>query len=192
MRTIDAFKRLVEKDKEKVHVFSKKELGDLFEAQGSSLSATIERLTQEDILVRAFHGIYVNKMSANLGLETYYEIVKRMRPGKLIYESFESAAFEWDLISQAPMIGTFATTGKSGYYVTAYGGVEFTHKNFSAEEMAANTVTSAEYGRLPFATKSYTEADMRKFNRSVDLLEEHRIRNESGILNGIKYYSPED
>ncbi len=59
MRTIDAMKKLARNDGRFTHVYTKKELSELFNETGSKLNGTLKSLIKEDILNRAYHNVYV-------------------------------------------------------------------------------------------------------------------------------------
>lgn len=52
MRTIDAMKKLARNDGRFTHVYTKKELSELFNETGSKLNGTLKSLIKEDILNR--------------------------------------------------------------------------------------------------------------------------------------------
>ena len=53
MRTIDAMKKLARNDGRFTHVYTKKELSELFNETGSKLNGTLKSLIKENILNRA-------------------------------------------------------------------------------------------------------------------------------------------
>lgn len=54
MRTIDVMKKLARNDGRFTHVYTKKELSELFNETGSKLNGTLKSLIKEDILNRAY------------------------------------------------------------------------------------------------------------------------------------------
>lgn len=121
MRTIDAMKKLARNDGRFTHVYTKKELSELFNETGSKLNGTLKSLIKENILNRAYHNVYVFRFSQYGGLGTLDLIGKKIRPNDSFYESLESSASAWSLISQIPTVVTYMTTGKSKWYNTVYG-----------------------------------------------------------------------
>lgn len=63
MRTIDAMKKLARNDGRFTHVYTKKELSELFNETGSKLNGTLKSLIKENILNRAYHNVYVFRLS---------------------------------------------------------------------------------------------------------------------------------
>ena len=116
MRTIDAMKKLARNDGRFTHVYTKKELSELFNETGSKLNGTLKSLIKENILNRAYHNVYVFRFSQYGGLGTLDLIGKKIRPNDSFYESLESSASAWSLISQIPTVVTYMTTGKSKWY----------------------------------------------------------------------------
>lgn len=127
MRTIDAMKKLARNDGRFTHVYTKKELSELFNETGSKLNGTLKSLIKENILNRAYHNVYVFRFSQYGGLGTLDLIGKKIRPNDSFYESLESSASAWSLISQIPTVVTYMTTGKSKWYNTGYGSIDFVH-----------------------------------------------------------------
>ena len=111
MRTIDAMKKLARNDGRFTHVYTKKELSELFNETGSKLNGTLKSLIKENILNRAYHNVYVFRFSQYGGLGTLDLIGKKIRPNDSFYESLESSASAWSLISQIPTVVTYMTTG---------------------------------------------------------------------------------
>ena len=87
MRTIDAMKKLARNDGRFTHVYTKKELSELFNETGSKLNGTLKSLIKEDILNRAYHNVYVYYFSQYWGLGTMDLIGKKIRPNDSFYES---------------------------------------------------------------------------------------------------------
>lgn len=192
MRALDAMKLLAAEDRISHHVYSKAELGELFDESGVNLTATVDRLRSEDVLKRAARGIYVYTFSQHLGQRTLDAIAIRMRPGKILYESIESAAFYWGLISQAVFSVTYITDGKPGRFDTAYGPVEFVHSSSAATTMANQTVSRTFDGRVPIATKRGTFDDMARHRRFVGLLREQYLKDAGGFDGTVFYGEIED
>ena len=89
MRTIDAMKKLARNDGRFTHVYTKKELSELFNETGSKLNGTLKSLIKENILNRAYHNVYVFRFSQYGGLGTLDLIGKKIRPNDSFYESLE-------------------------------------------------------------------------------------------------------
>ena len=106
MRTIDAMKKLARNDGRFTHVYTKKELSELFNETGSKLNGTLKSLIKENILNRAYHNVYVFRFSQYGGLGTLDLIGKKIRPNDSFYESLESSAsgtgYGWNCGSASP------------------------------------------------------------------------------------------
>ena len=168
MRTIDAMKKLARNDGRFTHVYTKKELSELFNETGSKLNGTLKSLIKENILNRAYHNVYVFRFSQYGGLGTLDLIGKKIRPNDSFYESLESSASAWSLISQIPTVVTYMTTGKSKWYNTGYGSIDFVH--YSKTDEKPRTIDRSSMGRVPLADKLQTYRDLQKTKRSLDLL----------------------
>ena len=190
MRTIDAMKKLARNDGRFTHVYTKKELSELFNETGSKLNGTLKLLIKENILNRAYHNVYVFRFSQYGGLGTLDLIGKKIRPNDSFYESLESSASAWSLISQIPTVVTYMTTGKSKWYNTGYGSIDFVHYNKTDEE--PRTIDRSSMGRVPLADKLQTYRDLQKTKRSLDLLKEQYDKDHGCRDGNIQYYPCED
>lgn len=192
MKAVNAAKLLAVEDKTWRHVYSKGELGELFDEAGSSLTATIRRLCDEGILKRATKGIYAYQLTQHFGVRTIDQIACKMRPGKLLYESLECAAFYWDLISRGIYVSTYVTNGAAGRFETAYGPISFVHMPLTEEEVAEVTISRDFDQRVPLATKRRTFEDMVRSQRSICLLREQYMKDVIGIDGTVVYLPVED
>lgn len=192
MKSFEALKLLAVKDKTWRHVYSKKELGELFNETGVNLTSTIERLCRGGVLTRAAKGIYVYRLSQHAGSRTLDQIAEKMRPGKLLHVSLEAAAFQWGLISQGVFTRTYVTNGKAGRFETAFGTISFTHLDLTEKEIEEATISRSADKSAPIATKRRTFDDVVKTNRSIDLLREQFMKDEAGIDGAITYLDVED
>ena len=188
MRTIDAFKKLAEADKRKKHVYTKKELSELFLEDGRNLTSTLSSLCKESILRNIHKGIYLYLLSEHLSSATYHEVVKRLRPGKLVYESGASAASKWSLISQIPATTCFVTDGKSGTVDTnGLGTFEFIHKKLSPSFVERETIDRSAIGELPLATQMRTLLDLRESSICWELVREQYNKDHGGLDGTVRY-----
>lgn len=192
MKSFEALKLLAIEDQTWRHVYSKKELGELFCETGVNLTATIERLCKSDVLKRAAKGIYVYRLTQHAGSRTLDQIACKMRPGKLVYESLESAAFRWGLISQGVFTRTYVTNGKAGRFETAYGPVAFVHLALTKEDVEKATISRDADQCVPIATKRRTFEDMVRSQRSICLLREQYMKDVTGIDGTVVYLPVED
>lgn len=173
MRALDAEKELRTWAVTGKCVFTRTDLEKIFgETSRYTLSATLRRLVNAGLLIRAAHDVYVfafSNCSRTLILE---QIALILRKGHYVYESYESALSQWGLISQIPIDRiTCATTGRSGEYRTPYGVIELTHTATNPQVIAANLVKRSDH-LLPIANKELALANLRRSRRNLDLVKE--------------------
>lgn len=179
MKSIEAVKRLHEWDKRGRYLFYSRDLAMVFGERGDTLRSTIKRLLEDEVLVRAARDLYLYALSFHLGGRTIHDIARYLRPGEYVYESLESAASQWGIISQIPLDRmTVVTTGRSGEFKTPFGVVEFTHTDAQGEDIIAGTVRRDANGELPLATKDRTLRDLLRFGRSTELIDEEVMCDE--------------
>lgn len=121
MKSVDAIKIMAAQDRQGTYIWHLDGLGELFGEEGDRLRGTVRRLVADEVLGRVMNGIYYNRLSHSIGLNTLYDFARAMRPDGPLYESFESAASQWGIISQVPWRLTFATQGSGGEYHTPWG-----------------------------------------------------------------------
>lgn len=167
-----------------------RQLSELFNETGSKLNGTLKSLIKENILNRAYHNVYVFRFSQYGGLGTLDLIGKKIRPNDSFYESLESSASAWSLISQIPTVVTYMTTGKSKWYNTGYGSIDFVH--YSKTDEKPRTIDRSSMGRVPLADKLQTYRDLQKTKRSLDLLREQYDKDHGCRDGNIQYYPCED
>lgn len=85
---------------------------------------------------------------------------------------------------------TYMTTGKSKWYNTGYGSIDFVHYNKTDEE--PRTIDRSSMGRVPLADKLQTYRDLQKTKRSLDLLREQYDKDHGCRDGNIQYYPCED
>lgn len=156
-------------------VFLRRDLVRLF-GGGRSGCRSVERLARDGLLERACRGVYVFPYARvpEGSADRVYRVAAALRRGEWVFESLESAASEWGLISQVP-VGrlTLMTTGRAGTFRTTCGTIEFTHTAMDPLEIARGTV--ARRGNpVPIASREMTLRCLRRRGRSLGLLEEAR------------------
>jgi predicted transcriptional regulator of viral defense system len=155
-------------------VFLRRDLITLLGGPGAAAGKTVGRLVSEGLLERACRGVYVFPY-ANLpgGLAPrVYRVATALRRGEWVFESLESAASQWGLISQVP-VGclTLMTTGRSGTFQTTCGTIEFTRTDMDALEICHGTV-ERRGNPVPIATEEMTLRCMRRVGRNMHLVRE--------------------
>ncbi|MCR9724329.1 hypothetical protein NB616_06325, partial [Vibrio parahaemolyticus] len=76
-------------------------------------------------------------LRSTLPPDFFDQLALSLRDGALCYISFEDALSRWSVISQIPMVLILGTTGKSGFYKTRFGSIEFVHVPHSYEVIIA-------------------------------------------------------
>ncbi|WP_251159380.1 hypothetical protein [Caniella muris] len=180
MRSVDAMEALAAEDRRGAYIWHLDGLGGLFGEEGDRLRGTVERLVAEGALGRVADGLYYNRLSRSVGLDTLYDFARALRPDGLSYESFESAASQWGIISQVPWRLTFATQGSGGEYRTPLGTVEFTHTGRDDDEILRNTSEWPD-GRGRIASYALTLDDLLRHHRSVDLIDWEEVDGALGV-----------
>ncbi len=171
----EAIKRLVEYDKRGRYVFTNSDFAKIFhEDNERTLRASIKRLLDDGLLVRAINGVYVNNLAQSRGSDTLELIAKNIRRGEYNYVSLESALAEFSVISQIPIDRlTVMTTGRTAEYKTPYGMIEFTHTKRSLTDILANTLLVGRPLRL--ATKQAAYRDLKRVGRNIHLVNEDAL-----------------
>lgn len=161
MRTVDAIKVMSGWDRQGMYLFDTNALALILRETGDKLRATIKSLMADGIIRRVARGLYVYLLSRDVGANTIYDIALKLRQGRYVCESFESAGAQWGFISQIPIDRvTVATTGRSGEFCTPYGVIEFTHVNRPALEIVEGIVDRKPYNPLPIASEKLALDDM--------------------------------
>jgi hypothetical protein len=174
MKTADALDILAAWDKTGRYVYLKHDLAKLFgeSADGATLSATIKRLVNQRILIRAANGVYVYAHSANIDGNILERLAEAIRRNDYNYLSLESALAEWGQISQIMTDRiTVMTTGRKGEFSTPWGVIEFSHTEAGAEQILANTI-KRDHHALPIATKEYALKNLRRVGRNTNMIAE--------------------
>ena len=179
MRSIEAVKILHDWDMKGRYLFRSRDLGLLFGERGNTLRATIKRLLADEVLERVAHDAYLYGLSCHKGGMILYDIASFLKPGEFSYESFESAASQWGIVSQVPLGRiTVATTGLTSEEDTPYGVVEFTHVDRSIVDAADGAVSRAPRCPLPIASKRRAVEDMVRLDRSTELIDWEEVESE--------------
>ena len=178
VRTLDALDILNSWDKQGRYVFTKSDLAKLINEPTNLLNKTLERLTDQHVLIRVARGVYVFRYSAHVGAYTIEEIAQVLRRSEYNYVSLESALSEWGTISQVPIDRiTVMTTGRKGEFRTPFGVIEFTHTENSPEYILANTIRRDPHP-LPIASEQLALKNQLRVGRNIDLIEEAQWANQ--------------
>lgn len=171
MKRGDALRRLADADARGLYVYRKQDLSIAFGEDGRALDRTIGSLTVAGILERVAHGVYLFPLSRHIGSGTLDDIVRCLRPGRITWESCESALSQWGVISQIP-VGrtTYMTTGREGEFRTRFGVIDLTHSKLPPSRIIGNLVYR-HGGRLPLATKRFAYANLRSTGRNLGLVD---------------------
>ncbi|MBF4312338.1 hypothetical protein EAY03_21425, partial [Vibrio anguillarum] len=104
------------------------------------------------------------------------QLALSLREDELCYISFEDALSRWSVISQIPMILILGTTGKSGFYKTRFGSIEFVHVPHSYEVIMANT--TEPYDTIRLAKKLFAFEDLKRIDRNMYLIDYEELYDE--------------
>ena len=180
MNETDAVKVLHEWDIKGKYLYNKRELALLFGERGPTLDSTIRRLTRSDLLKSVARDVYLWGLCWPYGRQITLDVANLLRPGEFNYESLESAASRWGLISQVPIGHVMVvTTGASGETTLEEGGtIEFVHTDESLEELLDAEIISRPDTTLPLASKRRAASDLVKYDRSVDLIDWEELEDE--------------
>lgn len=178
MKSIEAVKVLHEWDRRGRYLFRSRELGMLFDERGNTLRQTIKRLLADEVLVRVARDAYLYAFM-HTTRSLIGDIAVFLRPGEYTYESLESAASQWGIISQIPLGRvTCVTTGKGGEVRTPYGVVDYEHSDAVMNELARGAVDRRPDSVLPIATKQRTLADLISYDRSTELIDWEEVEDD--------------
>ncbi|WP_449314958.1 type IV toxin-antitoxin system AbiEi family antitoxin [Rubneribacter sp.] len=178
MKSIEAVKLLHKWDKKRRCLFRSRELGLIFNEQGNTLRSTLRRLVEDGVLVKVAHDAYLYAFN-HLDRSLIGEIAVFLRPGEFTYESLESAASQWGVISQVPLGRvTCVTTGRAGEVPTPYGVIDYEHTDDFLPDLGRSVVDRTEFNALPIATKQRAVADLVAHDRSTDLIDWEEVDDE--------------
>lgn len=178
MKSIEAVKALHSWDLKGRYLFRSRELGLIFNERGNTLRSTIKRLVADDVLVKVAHDAYLYGLCHVRG-SLIGSIAVFLRPGDYTYESLESSASQWGVISQIPLGRiTCVTTGASGEVTTPYGVIEYDHTDDGVLDLTQETADRRPHNELPIASKRRTVKDLISYNRSTELIDWDEVDDE--------------
>ena len=183
MRSIDAARRLrAFYDRDGRYLYTRRDLAwALFGAsRDPELPETLQRLLEDDVLAECCAGVYEYRFR-KLGERSLVEdLAVFLRRGRVVYESFESAASRWSVISQIP-VGRImcATTGEDGLVELANGfDIEYVHVERGLAEIVRGTADREPHSALRLASKELCVADLIAEERSVYLIDWEEVYSD--------------
>jgi hypothetical protein len=163
-------RKLDEADKWGVWAFTPASFSALLgDAEPNYLKLMMKRLADQEVLIRAARGIYVNPHARSMPKDVRSGLVRFLRPRELTYVSLESKLSEVGAISQVATALTCMTTGSSGRFDTPWGAIEFTHTD---RPIALGTDVYIRDDGVLAATVERSVGDLRRVGRNVDLIDE--------------------
>jgi len=167
-KTLQLLKKLSEKN---IDVFTKNDARKIFFGESEkNLEKMLQRLVDDEILIRATRGIYINALFIPKDGYLLEKIALVLRQGYVTYVSFESMLSEYGLISQVPIrYLSVATNGPSGDYKTPFGRIEFTKVNESFVTLIDRSIY-IEGRPMRIAKKEAALNDLRAINRNINML----------------------
>jgi hypothetical protein len=133
------------------------------------LKLMMKRLADQEVLIRAARGIYVNPHARSRPADVRRGLLRFLRPREINYVSLESRLSEAGVISQIATVLTCMTTGSPGRFETPWGGIEFTHTDRKIE--VGTDVVVQDDGTIE-ATIRTAVRDLRRVGRNLDLIDE--------------------
>ncbi|PWC13418.1 type IV toxin-antitoxin system AbiEi family antitoxin [Brenneria corticis] len=163
-------------DKHGEWLFTINELALMFPNETrSQLRLSLHRHVETGALIRISKGVYANGDARSRPFYVLEAIAQKLRAYEMNYISLESALSEYGRISQVPIgLLTLMTTGRSGFFLTPWGNIEFIHTKRTPPAILSATFFSQERNIL-FATEETALRDLKAVGRNLDLVE---IRQE--------------
>ncbi|RZD18290.1 MAG: hypothetical protein EVG15_06720 [Candidatus Acididesulfobacter diazotrophicus] len=148
----------------------------VFDEKDNTLYKKLNFFVESGILMYLTKGFYANKRARSKTAFFLEEMAKYFRPEDLFYESLESMASEFSLISQIPNRLTLVTSGRSYLYNTPLGIIEFTHRKLDYEKfqkfIKENMIIYDNIKKIYCAKEYLIKKDLIRSNRAVDLMYE--------------------
>jgi hypothetical protein len=169
MKRSELVKRLAEADLASVWAFTPASFGALLgKSEPNYIKLMMKRLTDQDVLIRAARGVYVNPQARSLPADVRRGLLRFLRRREINYVSLESKLSEAGAISQIAAALTCMTTGSPGTFETPWGIIEFTHTDRDID--IEKDVYRRDDGTLE-ATVARAARDLRRVGRNVDLID---------------------
>jgi hypothetical protein len=162
-------RRLAEADQANVWAFTPATFSALLgEVEPRYLNLMMKRLTDQDVLMRAARGIYVNPHARSMPSDVRGGLIRFLRPREISYVSLESKLSEAGVISQVATVLTCMTTGSPGRFDTPWGTIEFTHTDRDIKPEV--DIYPRDDGVLE-ASIERAARDLRRVGRNTDLID---------------------
>jgi len=179
MNRLKAIQALQLWDKKGKYVFTTRELHKIFYYDNhKTCTEGIYRLVKDNLLVRAYRGIYVNPNARSIDPYVIEHIAKALRYGEYNYVSLESLLSEYGLISQILVDRlTVMTTGRKGVCHTSYGTIEFTHTKRSISEII-HDIKQTENRPLRIVSKQIAWRDLKRVGRNIGMVDRDQLNDD--------------
>ena len=152
---------------------------------GKLLNKKLKDFVKAGLLIRLNKSFYANIRAKSRNEFFLQEFAKYIRPNDIFYESLESMASEFSLISQVPNRITFITNKRSYIYYTPIGIIEFTHKNFNYDDFQElinkKLIFYDEEKKIYCGTEELVKEDLVENKRCIDLIYEEDNRVNANI-----------
>src|SRR5260370_7380525 len=136
------------------------------------LKLMMKRLADQDVLIRAGGGVYVNPHARSMPGDVRGGLLRFLRPREITYVSLESKLSEAGVISQITTALTCMTTGSPGRFDTPWGVIELTHTD--RHIVVGTDVHMRDDGVLE-ATVERAARDLRRVGRNISLMDEETL-----------------
>lgn len=170
MKFQDALKQVNSLAESNVILFTKNDLGVIFQEHSDTLNSTIKRLLKYETIKKIVNGIYMNnqvKPTENM----LYKISELLRPSDINYLSNESVLSNLSIISQQMLDRiTVMTTGRSGEFKTPFGVIEFTHTKRNWLSIIKNT-RRIKGMAIRIADKDVALRDLKRIGRNINMID---------------------
>ncbi|EAK5229415.1 hypothetical protein CA484_03050 [Campylobacter jejuni] len=142
-----------------------------------NLKISLSRLSKKGYIVHVSKGLYANPRTRCSKLFQEYEVANHLRNKGYSYLSLETLLSQEGLISQIPNRLTFVSLKFSHTYHTPYGIIEYVQKKENPERFFDDCYYD-ENCQVWVANPKKAIDDIYRFNRSVDLYEEQKMKDE--------------
>lgn len=165
--------KLAEADRSGVSAFTPATFSALLgNVEPGYLKLMLKRLVDQDVLIRAARGVYVNPHARSAPADMRAGLIRFLRPRELSYVSLEAKLSEAGVISQVTTVLTCMTTGSPGRFDTPWGAIEFTHTERDIE--LGVDVYPRDDGVFE-ATIERAVRDLRRVGRNTGLIDEDTL-----------------
>lgn len=136
-----------------------------------TFEGSVRRHCQRGLLDRVAHGLYANPSARSAPTNRLEAVARHLRPMDYCHVSLESRLSELGLISQIPGVLTLMTSGRSQFYETLYGAIEFTHTQRDIPSLIeAGEIVYDDARAIYVATADCAFRDLKRVGRNLDLV----------------------